>query len=125
MTAFYLPPEVFNTAPIFFLTTELPENDYLAKTISHKLYDANPETKIASALLLGEGGAKLLEALNWQPDIYHLNESHALPLAFYLYNKYKNIDEVKRRLVFTNHTPEQSGNQKTNMSLLEENGIFL
>ncbi len=124
VTAFYLPPEVFNTAPIFFLTTELPENDYLAKTISHKLYDANPETKIASALLLGEGGAKLLEALNWQPDIYHLNESHALPLAFYLYNKYKNIDEVKRRLVFTNHTPEQSGNQKTNMSLLEKMGFF-
>jgi len=43
VTAFYLPPEVFHTAPVFFLTTELPENDYLAKTISHKLYDANPK----------------------------------------------------------------------------------
>jgi starch phosphorylase len=124
VTAFYLPPEIFNTAPIFFLTTDLPENDYLAKTISHKLYDANPETKIASAILLGEGSVKLLEALNWEPDVYHLNESHALPLAFYLYNKYKNADEVKKRLVFTNHTPEESGNQKTNLALLEKMGFF-
>jgi glycogen phosphorylase len=124
VTAFYLPPEVFSTVPIFYLTTDLPENDYLAKTISHKLYDANPETKIASAILLGEGSVKLLEALNWQPDIYHLNESHALPLAFYLYNQYKNIDEVKKRLVFTNHTPEESGNQKTNLGLLEKMGFF-
>jgi glycogen phosphorylase len=124
VTAFYLPPEIFDTAPVFFLTTDLPENDYLAKTISHKLYDANPETKIASAILLGEGGAKLLETLNWEPDIYHLNESHALPLAFYLYRKFKNPDEVKRRLVFTNHTPEEAGNQKTNLSLLEKMDFF-
>jgi glycogen phosphorylase len=66
----------------------------------------------------------LLEALNWPPDIYHLNESHALPLAFYLYDKYKNIEEVKKRLVFTNHTPEESGNQKTNLALLEKMGFF-
>jgi len=124
VTAFYLPPEVFNTAPLFFLTTDLPENDYLAKTISHKLYDANPETRIASAILLGEGGAKLLEAINWEPDVYHLNESHALPLAFYLYNKYKDVNELKSRLVFTNHTPEEAGNPKTNMALLEKMGFF-
>lgn len=124
VTAWYLPPEVFNTAPIFLLSTDLPENDYLAKTISHKLYDANPETNIASAILLGEGGAKLLEALNWQPDVYHLNESHALPLAFYLYNKYKNLAEVKQRLVFTNHTPEEAGNQKTPIRLLEKMSFF-
>lgn len=124
VTAYYLPPEVFNTAPIFFLSTDLPENDYLAKTISHKLYDANPETKIASAILLGEGGVKLLEAIGWEPDVYHLNESHALPLAFYLYNKHKDPGQLKKQLVFTNHTPEASGNQKTSMSLLEKMGFF-
>ena len=124
VTAYYLPPEIFNTVPIFFLTTDLPENDYLAKTISHKLCDANPETRIASAIMLGEGGAKLLEAMNWEPEVYHLNESHALPLVFYLYNKYKNTDDIKKRLVFTNHTPEQSGNQKTSLSLLDKSGFF-
>lgn len=124
VTAFYLPSEIFNTAPLFLLTTDLPENDYLAKTISDKLYDANPETRIAAAILLGEGGMKLLESINWEPEIYHLNESHALPLAFYLYKKFKNSADVKNKLVFTNHTPEEAGNQKTSVSLLEKMGFF-
>lgn len=124
VTAFYLAPEIFNTAPIFFLTTDLPQNDYLAKTISHKLYDPNPEAQIAASILLGEGGAILLEHINWIPDIYHLNESHALPLAFYLYCKEKNLEKLKEKLVFTNHTPEESGNRKTGMRLLEKMGVF-
>lgn len=117
VTAFYLAPSVFKTAPIFFLTTELPENDYLAKTISHKLYDSNPETQAAAGILLGEGGARLLEAIGYQPAVYHLNESHALPLAFYLYGKYASVEEVRKRLVFTNHTPEPSGNQHSDLYL--------
>lgn len=124
VTAYYLPPETFNTAPLFLLSTDLEENDYLAKTISHKLYDANPETKIAAAILLGEGGVKLLEALNWDPEIFHLNESHALPMAFYLYKKYKDIEEVKKRIVYTNHTPEESGNQISGLPFLEKMSFF-
>jgi glycogen phosphorylase len=124
VTAYYLPPEVFNTAPVFLLTTDLPENDYLAKTISHKLYDANPETTIAAAILLGVGGAKLFEHLDWKPEIFHLNESHALPLIFHLYNEYKAIEQVKKRVVFTNHTPELAGNRETDFRLLEKMGFF-
>ncbi|HEX5027001.1 MAG TPA: alpha-glucan family phosphorylase, partial [Agriterribacter sp.] len=125
VTAYYLPPDVFNTVPVFFLSTDIPENDYLAKTTCHKLYDSNPETRMAAAILLGEGGAKLLEKLNWLPDVYHLNESHALPLAFHLYKKFKKVEEVRKRLVFTNHTPEPGGNEKTNLSLLDKFGFFL
>ena len=124
VVAYFLDPEIFKTAPLFLLSTDLPENDYLAKTISHKLYDSNPETSIAAAILLGEGGAKLLEALSIETDIYHLNESHALPLAFYLYNKFKNTQEVKKRMVYTNHTPEEAGNKKTNIALLDKLGYF-
>ncbi|MDP4216620.1 MAG: alpha-glucan family phosphorylase [Bacteroidota bacterium] len=124
VTAFYLPPEIFHTAPLFLLSTDLPENDYLARTISHKLYEPNPETKIAAAILLGCGGARLMDHIDWQPAIYHLNESHALPLAFYLYDRYKSMEEVKKRLVFTNHTPEEGGNPKTNISLLDKLGFF-
>ena len=61
VAAYYLPPEVFNTTPIFFLSTDLPENDYLAKSISFKLYDSNPEARIAADILLGAGGFKLLQ----------------------------------------------------------------
>lgn len=124
VTAYYLPPDLFNTVPLFLLSTDLQENDYLARTISHKLYDANPETKIAASILLGIGGAKLFEHLDWQPQTYHMNESHALPLAFYLYNRYSNLEEVKSRLVFTNHTIEAGGNPEVEYWLLEKMGFF-
>ncbi|HEY8894523.1 MAG TPA: alpha-glucan family phosphorylase [Niastella sp.] len=124
VTAWYLPPEIFNTAPVFLLSTDLPENDYLAKTISFKLYDANPETRIAAAILLGVGGAKLFEYLNWKPEKYHLNESHALPLIFHLYDQYKDIKVVREKMIFTNHTPEEAGNLESDFMLLEKMGFF-
>lgn len=124
VTAYYLPPEIFQTAPVFFLSTDISENDYLSKTICHRLYDSNPETKIAASILLGDGGAELLEKLDWLPDIYHMNESHSLPLAFNLYKKYGNVKEVEKRLRFTNHTPEPGGNEKTNLLLLQKFGYF-
>ena len=61
--AWYLNPETFNTAPMFFLSTDLPENDYVSQTICHRLYDANVATKIAQFILLGVGGAKLVDEL--------------------------------------------------------------
>ncbi|MBS1661422.1 MAG: alpha-glucan family phosphorylase, partial [Bacteroidetes bacterium] len=124
VTAWYLPPEIFHTAPLFLLSTDLEENDYLSRTICHKLYDFNPETKIAAGILLGVGGAKLLECLGWQPETYHLNESHALPIAFYLYARCKNLEALKKMLVFTNHTPEEGGNPRSDLSLLEKMGFF-
>lgn len=124
VTAYYLAPHHFNTVPMFLLSTDLPENDYLAQTITHKLYDPNPETRIAQSILLGIGGVKLLDALNLTPDIYHLNESHALPLAFALYEKWQTWEQVKEHLVFTNHTPETAGNQKTEVRFLERLSFF-
>ena len=124
VAAYYLPPETFNTCPVFFLSTDVPENDYLSRTISFRLYDNNPEARLAAAILLGDGGAKLLQAIGWQPDTYHLNESHGLPLAFHLLNRYENAADVYKRLVFTNHTPEPSGNEKTGFYLLEKMNYF-
>lgn len=124
VTAYYLPPAVFGTAPTYFLSTDLPENDYLARTICHKLYDANPETRIAASILLGIGGARLLEVLNQVPDVYHMNESHPLPLAFYLYSQLGSVEAVRERLVFTTHTPEEAGNPRSDSRLLDRMGFF-
>ena len=122
--ALYLAPEVFGTAPMFLLSTDLPENDHLAQTITHRLYDNNPETKIAQCIVLGVGGAKLLEALHWTPDTYHLNEAHALPAAFYLYRQLGDLERVRERLVVTTHTPVEAGNEKHNIGLLEHMSFF-
>ena len=59
----YLNPETFKSAPLFLLSTDVPENDYVSQTITHRLYDANVATKVAQFILLGVGGAKLVDEL--------------------------------------------------------------
>lgn len=122
--AWYLNPETFKSAPLFLLSTDLPENDYVSQTITHRLYDANVATKVAQFILLGVGGAKLIDELNYRPDLYHLNEAHAISSAFYLYNKFGSVEEVKKRLVFTTHTPEEAGNEKHDIFLCEKMSYF-
>lgn len=122
--AMLLKPEVFKTVPVFLLTTDIAENDHLAQTISHRLYDPNETTRIAQSILLGIGGAKLLEVLGRETEIYHMNEGHSLPLCFYLLDKYKNLDEVKKRVVFTTHTPEKAGNEEHSIPLLDRMSFF-
>ena len=122
--AMYLPPTTFNTAPVFLLSTDLPENDYVSQTITHRLYDANVATKVAQFMLLGIGGAMLIDALNFNPDVYHLNEAHAVSSVFYLYNKLGSVQAVKDRLVFTTHTPEEAGNEKHDIFLCEKMSYF-
>lgn len=122
--ALYLNPETFNTAPLFFLTTDLPENDYVSQTITHRLYDANVATKVAQFILLGVGGAKLVDELNFSPDRYHLNEAHGISSAFYLLNKFKSVEMVRKHLVFTTHTPEEAGNEKHDIYLCHKMSYF-
>jgi glycogen phosphorylase len=122
--AYLLKPEVFKTAPLFLLSTDIQENDFLAQTISHRLYDPNETTRIAQSILLGVGGAKLLDVLERETDIYHMNEGHALPMCFYLLDKYKNLDEVRKRVVFTTHTPEKAGNEEHSIPLLNSMSFF-
>ena len=122
--AFLLKPEVFKNAPVFLLSTDVEENDHLARTISHRLYDPNETTRIAQSILLGAGGAKLLEELGRETDIYHMNEGHALPLCFYLLDKFKSLEEVQKRVVFTTHTPEKAGNEEHDSTLLEKMSFF-
>jgi len=121
----YLDPEIFNTAPMFFLSTDVPENDHVSKTICHRLYDANEATKLAQYILLGKGGAKLLDEMNFERDVYHLNEAHGLPAAFYLLRKFGgDLAKVKEKLVFTTHTPEEAGNEKHNINLCYDMSYF-
>lgn len=120
----YLNPETFKSAPLFLLSTDCPENDYVSQTISHRLYDANVATKVAQFILLGIGGARLIDELNFNPDVYHLNEAHGVSSVFYLYRKYGDINEIKKRLVFTTHTPEEAGNEKHDIFLCEKMSYF-
>lgn len=120
---YYLAPDVFHSAPLFLMTTDFPENSDKSRAYSHRLYDNYPENRVAQQMLLGLGGAKIVDAIGGV-DTYHLNEGHGLPLAFHLFEKYKDVDEVRKRLVFTTHTPEKAGNEEQSVEFLERMGFF-
>jgi len=122
--AYYLNPDTFNSAPLFLLSTDLPENDYVSQTICHRLYDANVSTKVAQFMLLGIGGAKLVDELNFNPELYHLNEAHGISSAFYLLQKFKSVEKLREHLVFTTHTPEEAGNEKHDIYLCQKMSYF-
>ncbi len=117
--AYVLKPEIFGTIPMYFLSTDVEGNDHLSRTITDKLYDANDLTRISQSIVLGIGGAKVVEALGGA-DVYHLNEGHALPAFFYLQDK-----GLKREsFAFTTHTPEKAGNEERDGSFLNRMGFF-
>ena len=123
--AFLLRSRVFGSAPLILLSTDTDENDYLSRTITHKLYDGNERTRVAQEIVLGIGGTKVLEALNHKVDIYHMNEGHALPLVYELYGKhYQTMEALREHVVFTTHTPEAAGNEEHNIHFLHEMGFF-
>lgn len=123
--AYTVKADLFGTAPMILLSTDLEENDYLSRTITHKLYDSHEQTRIAQEIVLGIGGVKVLKALNHKVDIYHMNEGHALPLIFELYKKrFSDKNELKEAIRFTTHTPEAAGNEIHNINLLKKMGFF-
>jgi len=122
--AFLLKPETFGSAPLFLLSTDIPENDEISRTITHRLYDPNEATRIAQSIILGIGGATLLDQLKMEPDVYHMNEGHSVCLNFYLYAKYRDLQAIKKRVVFTTHTPEMAGNEEHSYALLKEMSFF-
>jgi len=121
---YLLKPDTFGSAPLFLLTTNLNENDEQSRSISYRLYDSTISTRIAQSIILGIGGAMLIDQLGLNIDVYHMNEGHSLPLNFYLYSKYQSLDEVRKRVRFTTHTPETAGNESHPFDLLKEMSFF-
>ena len=117
--AYVLKPEVFGTVPMYFLSTDVEGNDHLSRTITNHLYDNNPVTRISQSIVLGIGGAKVVEALGGA-ETYHLNEGHALPAFYYLRDR----GVTKNQMVFTTHTPEKAGNEEREARLLNRSGFF-
>ncbi|TNJ46394.1 alpha-glucan family phosphorylase [Tamlana fucoidanivorans] len=117
--AYILKPEIFGTVPMYFLSTDVDGNDHLSRTITNHLYDRNPVTRVSQSIVLGIGGAKVVEALGGA-DTYHLNEGHALPAFYYLRDR----GITKDQMVFTTHTPEKAGNEEREARHLNRCGFF-
>ncbi|HEX8120611.1 MAG TPA: alpha-glucan family phosphorylase [Solirubrobacteraceae bacterium] len=101
--------------PLLLLDTDLPENDRMARWITSRLYDGDPDTRLAQYTVLGVGGIQALRALGIEPGIVHMNEGHAALAALEAAREAGGpfddaLAAVRERTVFTTHTPVPAGN---------------
>jgi starch phosphorylase len=123
--ALLLEPATFGTVPIYFLTTDIPENTPEQRSWSDKLYDGDQRIRIAQEIILGIGGLRILKAAGETLNLVHLNEGHALPAVFELLQDLDgDLEKVRQSTVFTTHTPVAAGNETHNVHLLDEAGFF-
>jgi starch phosphorylase len=109
--------------PVYLLDTQLPENDERDRRLTDSLYGGDSRYRLCQEIVLGMGGAGLLRALDVPEGLYHLNEGHSALLTLCLLEwqldgrqpfelDETDVDEVRRRVVFTTHTPVPAGHDR-------------
>ncbi len=120
----------FGNADIYLLDTDLPENE--DAWITGQLYGWFGEERIAQEMVLGIGGVRALRLLGIDIDIYHFNEGHAVLAALELIKEEMEgglvfpeaLDAVRKKVVFTTHTPIKQGNEEHYLDRLQYMGAF-
>lgn len=109
---------------VFFLDTDLPENEPYDRALTNDLYGGDRRYRLCQEVLLGIGGVELLHAQGMDGHlIYHMNEGHSALLSLALLERDigdrppgkitdADIERVRRRCVFTTHTPVPAGHDK-------------
>ena len=111
------------TIPVFLLDTDLPENDPRDRELTDCLYGGDGDYRLRQEAVLGMGGALILSALGYEPVVYHMNEGHAALLTVAVLKQQiagadlstandDDVAAVRRRCVFTTHTPVPAGHDR-------------
>lgn len=110
--------------PVYLLDTALPENSAWDQTLTDVLYGGDPHYRLCQEVVLGLGGVEMLRSLGHTAiQTFHLNEGHSALLALGLLKQLSNEtlperitpelhEAVRRRCVFTTHTPVPAGTRK-------------
>ena len=103
---------------LYLLDTNVEGNTPAARQITDRLYGGDLEHRLRQEVILGLGGHALLDALGFEPLVYHMNEGHSAALVLarlrYLVRRrglrlYEALDYVRNTTVFTTHTPVPAG----------------
>jgi starch phosphorylase len=104
---------------ILFLDTNTPRNARLEdRAIASQLYGGDTDTRIRQEIVLGIGGLRALEALNYKPTVYHMNEGHSAFLGIERIRLFierqglsfeEALEATRVNNVFTTHTPVPAG----------------
>ena len=116
----------YGTMPFYFLDTDIDANNERVRSFTRYLYggslitNRSKDLMIWQSIVLGVGTVLAMEALGFEVLKYHLNESHAVFTPLYLLNRELRagtplesaLDHVRKKIIFTNHTPVDAGNPK-------------
>jgi starch phosphorylase len=118
--------------PVLLLDTDLDQNSAEDRQITDRLYGGGDAYRLKQEIVLGIGGARLLQALGFNIDTYHLNEGHAALLTLHLLRYYRQSSEnvgpgesrydyaqVRERCIFTTHTPVEAAFDKFSYPLVQ------
>ncbi|MEO6023293.1 MAG: alpha-glucan family phosphorylase [Burkholderiales bacterium] len=111
--------------PVILLDTDLILNRSEDRTITHYLYGGDLPYRHKQEIVLGIGGARMLQALGFSIRKYHMNEGHSALLALDLMKRYTypeadirpyeatcDIPRVRELCLFTTHTPVSAGHDR-------------
>jgi len=120
------------TVPVILLDTDLPENDERDRDITHYLYGGDEAYRLRQEIVLGIGGMRILQALDFDVRNYHMNEGHSALLAVELMRRFRyydrrrsdepnyNVPGVRALCRFTTHTPIEAGHDQFEWALVHE-----
>ncbi len=107
--------------PILFLDTDVEGNTPEDRGITDYLYGGDERYRLKQEIVLGIGGVRMLEALNFNVAKYHMNEGHSSLLTLELLKRNDmNVDKVKNLCIFTTHTPVEAAFDKFPYDLVQE-----
>lgn len=110
--------------PVFLLDADLHENSPWDRRITDHLYGGDFHYRLCQEIVLGIGGVRMLRALGYHEiRRFHMNEGHAALLGIELLDERarwfrrsrfdgKDVAAVRRRCVFTTHTPVAAGHDR-------------
>ncbi|UCH01727.1 MAG: alpha-glucan family phosphorylase [Candidatus Bathyarchaeota archaeon] len=109
------------TVPVIFLDTDVKGNVPEDREITHFLYGGDERYRLKQEVVLGIGGARMLEALGFEIRRYHMNEGHSSLLTLELLQRNgMDVDKVRNMCIFTTHTPMEAGHDKFPYDLVQE-----
>lgn len=115
--------------PVLYLDTDIPGNLEEDRHLTDYLYGGDRTYRLKQEIILGIGGARILDVLGFTIRKYHLNEGHASLLTLELLNRPKHPleadwdDRVQRaaeQCVFTTHTPVEAGHDRFPYPMVEQ-----
>ena len=109
--------------PIYLLDTDLDENSGWDRGLTDHLYGGDTNYRLQQEIVLGMGGVRMAHALGRRINVYHMNEGHAALLTLALLESQlgggppgaatdADIEVVRRKCVFTTHTPVPAGHDR-------------